>query len=77
MAEIQSFRNGPWCLRPTGTSAPELTAAGQTYVVIMTPQVRSMIAATYVKDIGTSRAFYELLGFREHSSGRQRSRPGR
>jgi catechol 2,3-dioxygenase-like lactoylglutathione lyase family enzyme len=36
----------------------------------MTPQVRSMIAATYVKDIGTSRAFYELLGFREHSSGK-------
>jgi catechol 2,3-dioxygenase-like lactoylglutathione lyase family enzyme len=36
----------------------------------MTPQVRSMIAATYVKDIDTSRAFYELLGFREHSSGK-------
>lgn len=28
-----------------------------------------MVAVTYVRDIGTSRAFYELLGFREHSSG--------
>lgn len=36
----------------------------------MTPQVQSMIAVTYVKDIDTSRAFYELLGFREHSSGK-------
>jgi catechol 2,3-dioxygenase-like lactoylglutathione lyase family enzyme len=35
----------------------------------MTPQVQSMIAVTYVKDIDTSRAFYELLGFREQSSG--------
>ncbi len=37
----------------------------------MTPQVQSMIAVAYVKDIDTSRAFYELLGFREHSSGRE------
>jgi catechol 2,3-dioxygenase-like lactoylglutathione lyase family enzyme len=29
-----------------------------------------MVAVTYVRDIGASRAFYELLGFREHSSGR-------
>jgi hypothetical protein len=29
-----------------------------------------MVAVTYVRDIDTSRAFYELLGFREHSSGR-------
>ncbi len=29
-----------------------------------------MIAVTYVRDIATSRAFYELLGFREHSSGK-------
>ena len=29
-----------------------------------------MIAVTYVKDIDKSRAFYELLGFREHSSGK-------
>ena len=36
----------------------------------MAPQVQSMIAVTYVKDIDTSRAFYELLGFREHSSGK-------
>lgn len=28
-----------------------------------------MVAATYVKDIGAARAFYELLGFEEHSSG--------
>lgn len=36
----------------------------------MAPQVQSMIAVTYVKDIDTSRAFYELLGFQEHSSGK-------
>jgi predicted enzyme related to lactoylglutathione lyase len=35
----------------------------------MTPQVQSMIAVTYVKDIDASRAFYELLGFRKQSSG--------
>ncbi len=29
-----------------------------------------MVAVTYVRDIDTSRAFYELLGFREHSAGR-------
>lgn len=28
-----------------------------------------MVAATYVRDIDASRAFYELLGFREHSAG--------
>src|SRR6201995_1314412 len=36
----------------------------------MIPRVRSMVAATYVKDIDASRAFYGLLGFREHSSAR-------
>ena len=36
----------------------------------MTPAVQSMIAATYVRDIGTSRSFYELLGFQEQSSGK-------
>jgi catechol 2,3-dioxygenase-like lactoylglutathione lyase family enzyme len=36
----------------------------------MIARVRSMIAAAYVKDIDASRAFYGLLGFREHSSGR-------
>jgi catechol 2,3-dioxygenase-like lactoylglutathione lyase family enzyme len=36
----------------------------------MAPQVQSMIAVTYVKDIDKSRAFYELLGFREQSSGK-------
>ena len=35
----------------------------------MTP-VQSMVAVTYVRDIDSSRAFYELLGFREHSAGR-------
>ena len=29
-----------------------------------------MVAVTYVRDIVASRAFYELLGFREHSSGK-------
>ena len=29
-----------------------------------------MVAVAYVRDIGASRAFYELLGFREHSSGK-------
>jgi len=32
-----------------------------------------MYAATYVRDIDASRAFYELLGFREHSTGRAES----
>jgi catechol 2,3-dioxygenase-like lactoylglutathione lyase family enzyme len=36
----------------------------------MTPGARSMVAATYVRDLDASRAFYELLGFREHSAGR-------
>ena len=36
----------------------------------MIPRARSMIAATYVKDIDASRAFYGLLGFCEHSSGK-------
>jgi len=29
-----------------------------------------MVAATYVRNIDASRAFYQLLGFREHSAGR-------
>jgi catechol 2,3-dioxygenase-like lactoylglutathione lyase family enzyme len=36
----------------------------------MTPAVQSMVAVAYVRDIGSSRGFYELLGFRELSSGR-------
>jgi catechol 2,3-dioxygenase-like lactoylglutathione lyase family enzyme len=36
----------------------------------MIARVRSMVAAAYVKDIEASRAFYGLLGFREHSSGK-------
>ena len=36
----------------------------------MIPAVRSMVSATYVKDIDVSRAFYELLGFREQSAGK-------
>jgi predicted enzyme related to lactoylglutathione lyase len=35
----------------------------------MTPAVQSMVAATYVRDIGRSRGFYGLLGFAEQSSG--------
>jgi catechol 2,3-dioxygenase-like lactoylglutathione lyase family enzyme len=38
--------------------------------VLMVPRVRSMVAATYVSDIDASRAFYRLLGLREHSSGK-------
>jgi predicted enzyme related to lactoylglutathione lyase len=34
------------------------------------PGVESMVAATYVRDIDTSRAFYALLGFREESAGK-------
>jgi catechol 2,3-dioxygenase-like lactoylglutathione lyase family enzyme len=36
----------------------------------MTPAIQSMVAVTYVRNIDVSRGFYELLGFREHSSGR-------
>jgi catechol 2,3-dioxygenase-like lactoylglutathione lyase family enzyme len=35
----------------------------------MRPVAQSMVAAAYVRDIAISRAFYELLGFREHSAG--------
>jgi hypothetical protein len=35
----------------------------------MRPAVQSMVAAAYVRDIAESRAFYELLGFGEHSAG--------
>ena len=38
--------------------------------MLVAPQVQSMIAVTYVRDIDTSHAFYELLGFREHTSGK-------
>ncbi len=38
--------------------------------MLVAPQVQSMIAVTYVRDIDASRAFYGLLGFREHSSGK-------
>lgn len=36
----------------------------------MAARVLSMIAATYVRDIAASRAFYDLLGFAEHSAGK-------
>lgn len=36
----------------------------------MTLAVRSMFAATYVRDIDAARAFYEVLAFHEHSAGR-------
>ncbi|MGH3220256.1 MAG: VOC family protein [Streptosporangiaceae bacterium] len=32
--------------------------------------MRSIVAVTYVRDIDASRAFYELLGFGEYTSGR-------
>ena len=53
---------------PTGTRllAAAMLAA---YGLLMMPAVQSMVAATYVRDIATSRAFYELLGFREQSAG--------
>jgi catechol 2,3-dioxygenase-like lactoylglutathione lyase family enzyme len=38
--------------------------------VPMATVVRRMVAATYVRDIDTSRAFYELLGFRELEAGK-------
>jgi len=49
------------------SSRAERTAA---YLVPVTPALQSMVAVTYVVDIDASRAFYELLGFREHSAGR-------
>lgn len=39
----------------------------------MTPAVREMVAATYVRDIDASRGFYGLLGFEQHSSGKAAS----
>jgi len=55
-----------------GAVRTRLPSAGMpaAYGLLMTPAVQSMVAATYVRDIGTSRAFYELLGFREQSAGR-------
>ncbi len=45
--------------------------AGRTaYGVLMPPVVQSIVAVTYVRDIDASRAFYELLGFGEYTSGR-------
>jgi hypothetical protein len=38
--------------------------------VAVLPAVLSMVAVTYVRDIDASRAFYELLGFREQRAGR-------
>jgi predicted enzyme related to lactoylglutathione lyase len=35
----------------------------------MVPALQSMVAVTYVRDIGASRAFYLLLGFREQRAG--------
>jgi predicted enzyme related to lactoylglutathione lyase len=36
----------------------------------MSPVVRSMFSATYVRDIDAARAFYELLGFQQLLDGR-------
>jgi catechol 2,3-dioxygenase-like lactoylglutathione lyase family enzyme len=35
----------------------------------MTAVLESLVASTYVRDLDISREFYELLGFREHSTG--------
>jgi hypothetical protein len=40
------------------------------YLDGVAPALQTMVAATYVRNIDKSRAFYELLGFDEHSSGR-------
>ena len=36
----------------------------------MTAAVQSIVAVTYVRDLDRSRAFYELLGFHQESSGK-------
>jgi catechol 2,3-dioxygenase-like lactoylglutathione lyase family enzyme len=38
--------------------------------VAMTAAVQSIVAVTYVRDLDKSRAFYELLGFHQESSGK-------
>jgi catechol 2,3-dioxygenase-like lactoylglutathione lyase family enzyme len=47
-----------------------LPAALEAYIVPMTAALESMVASTYVRDLDVSRDFYELLGFREQSTGR-------
>jgi predicted enzyme related to lactoylglutathione lyase len=47
-----------------------LPSGCERYIMAMRPVLRRMDAATYVKDIEASRAFYELLGFWEVRSGR-------
>lgn len=42
----------------------------EAYIVPMTAALESMVASTYVRDLDISREFYELLGFRELSTGR-------
>jgi catechol 2,3-dioxygenase-like lactoylglutathione lyase family enzyme len=61
-------------LHPRPVPAPPATVSRRrrpaAYGVLMSPRVQSMIAAAYVTDIEASRAFYGLLGLREHSSGK-------
>jgi catechol 2,3-dioxygenase-like lactoylglutathione lyase family enzyme len=48
---------------------PSLFTRVPAYVWLVETALQTMVAATYVKDINASRAFYELLGFQERSSG--------
>jgi len=72
MAEVNG-RGAPdtfRCDRREGPACRMAPLEQRAYLVLMPPTARSMYAATYVKDIDTSRAFYELLGFRELRAGR-------
>ena len=69
----------PWPRSSNIIAEPRLSArAGRraAYFVPVTTAVESMVAVTYVRDIGASRALYELLGFREHSAARLTPRRG-
>ena len=60
---------GGWCEGAAEDMLQECAPTGR-YGGAMKPVLRRMDAATYVKDIEASRAFYELLGFYEVRSGR-------
>ncbi len=61
----------PWLLPRVGRSLWTLAAVvAAAYVMLMAARVVSMAAATYVRDIGASRAFYERPGFGEHPAGK-------
>jgi catechol 2,3-dioxygenase-like lactoylglutathione lyase family enzyme len=58
----------PWVA--PGIDEALAAALAAAYGVLMAAQVLSMVAAAYVRDIDASRAFYGLLGLREHSAGK-------